>query len=361
MKKYTLILALFSTLSCFSQTCYVADPTRVNLKSATFPYVPGSPVKYVRVIIHFIQMDDGTGNFNEINDGMNPAHNYNGYDYASYIIDYANSLLDANQPMNLQPFGNVPVYDPGYRYLLSGVFFWKNSYLYSDFSALTPLMNNYGQSTNDAINIFVTSPNSGADAYARYIGDNAILLFKPYASYKESVNNNNGWYNRASAIIINHEVGHCLNVFHTLMTNGGTCDPVWDDFCADTPSIQQMLNLSKSNPCCWNDVHCSNNLMDYNAGMQSITPNQLDIIHSSLGNEKLNFTECKYQTTNLNISTFGSNSGAYIAKYINISGSSALILNGKTVYLKGNEITLNSGSEIQFGGKLNILSNPACN
>ncbi len=52
MKKYTLILALFSTLSCFSQTCYVADPTRVNLKSATFPYVPGSPVKYVRVIIH---------------------------------------------------------------------------------------------------------------------------------------------------------------------------------------------------------------------------------------------------------------------------------------------------------------------
>lgn len=361
MKKYTLILALFSSLSCFSQACYVADPTRVNLKSATFNYVPGSPVKYVRIIIHFIQMDNGTGNFNEINDGMTPAHNYNGYDYASYIIDYANSLLGDNQPMRLQPFGNVPVYDPGYRYQLSGVFFWKNSSLYSDFYALDNLMNNYGQSTNDAINIFITSPQGNGGGYAREIGDNAVLLFRPYLSYQESVNNNNGWYNRASAIIINHEVGHCLNLFHTLMTNGGSCDTNWDDFCADTPTIQQMLNLSEPNPCCWNDLHCSNNLMDYNAGMQSITPNQLDHIHSSLSNEKQNFTECKYQTTSLNINTFGNNSGAYIAKYITVSGSSALIPNGKTVYLKGNEITLSSGLEVQSGGKLNILSNPACN
>ena len=101
--------------------------------------------------------------------------------------------------------------------------------------------------------------------------------------------------------------------------------------------------------------------MDYNADMQSITPNQLDIIHSALSNEKQNFTECKYLTTNLNVSTFGNNSGAYIAKYITVSGTSAIIPYGKTIYLKGNEITLNSGSEVQAGGKLNVLSNPACN
>ena len=362
MKKYILLLAMFSTLSCFSQYCYVADPTNVNLKSGTINYVPGSPIKYVRVILHFIQRNDGTGNFNETNDGMTPAHNYSGYDYASYILDYANSLLGTNQPMRLQPFGNVPVYDPGYRYQLSGVFFWKNSTLYSDFNALSNLMSSYGQSTNNAINIFITSPQGlTAGGYARYIGDNAVLLFRPYANYIESVNNNNGWYNRASGIIINHEVGHCLNLYHTLMTNGGVCSDSWNDFCNDTPSRPQMYSLGQPDPCCWNDVFCSNNLMDYNADMQSMTPDQLNIVHSALSSGKLNFIECNYQTNSLNISTFGNNSGSYIARDISVAGTSAIISNGKTVYLKGNVITLNSGFEVQLGGKLNISTNPACN
>ena len=361
MKKYIVILALLSTLSGFSQYCYIADTSRTNLKSATINYVPGSPLKYVRIIIHFIQKDDGTGNFNETNDGMSPAHNYTGYDYADYITNYANNLLDDNQPMRLQPFGEVPVYDPGYRYQLSGVFYWKNSYLYSNYSALDALMSNYGQSTSDAINIFITSPQGDTGGYARFIGDKAVLLFKPYERYIESVNKNNGWYNHASGIIINHEVGHCLNLYHTMLTNGGTCQNNWDDYCDDTPTIQQMLDLSEPSPCCWNDVHCSNNLMDYNADMQCITPDQLDLIHSSLSNEKLNFTECNYQTASLHISTFGNKSGSYIARNISVSGASALIPNGKTVYLKGGEITLNSGFEVQVGGKLNLLSNPACN
>lgn len=361
MKPYIFIIALLSVLSSFSQECYVEDTTAVNLKSATSGYTPGSPVKYVRIIIHFIQKDDGTGNFNEENDGMTPANDFSGYDYANYIVNYANYLLVNNQPMRLQPFGEVPVYDPGYRYKLSGVFFWKNSTLYYSFFALNSLFNNYGQSTNSAINIFITSPQGSTGGYARSIGDKTALLFKPYVNYIESVNNNNSWYNRASAIIMNHEIGHCLNLYHTLMTNRGICKNDWDDFCDDTPTIQQMLDLSEPNPCCWNDTHCSNNFMDYNANMQSITPDQLDHIHSALDNEKLNFIKCNYQTTSLNISTFGNNSGAHIAKYITVSGSSAVIPNGKTVYLEGDEVILDSGFEVQAGGKLNILVNPECN
>ena len=101
--------------------------------------------------------------------------------------------------------------------------------------------------------------------------------------------------------------------------------------------------------------------MDYNAGQNSITPDQLNLIHTALDNEKINFIECNYQTTSLNISTFGNKSGAHIAKFIEIAGSSAVISNGITVYLEGNEVTLNSGFEVQAGGKLNILVNPACN
>jgi hypothetical protein len=361
--KYLILIqiALCCSLSSYSQFCYVADPTAVNLKSGTNNFVPGNPPKYIRVIIHFIQEDDGTGNFNAVDDGMSPANDFSGYDFAAYIIDYANNLLENNQEMRLQPFGDVPVYDPGFRYRLSGVFFWKNSTLYSDYNALTNLQNSYGQSTNSAINIFITSPQGSTGGYARWIGDNTVLLFKPYSNYIQSVENSNNWYNRASATIINHEVGHCLNLYHTIMTNGGTCQATWDDFCNDTPTIQQMLNLNEPNPCCWNDTHCSNNLMDYNADQQSITPDQLEHVHSALNNEKLNFIKCNYQTANLNISDFDNNSGAYIAENITVSGSSAIIVNGKTNYLECDEVTFDTGFEVEAGGKLIVHINSSCN
>lgn len=355
------IIILSSTVPCFSQYCFIADTTAVNLKSGTNNFDPGDPLKHIRVIIHFIQKDDGTGNFNENDDGLTPSNNFSGYDFAEYIIEYANNLLNNNQEMRLQPFGNVPVYDPGYRYKLSAVFFWKNSASYYDYYALSNLQNNYGQSKNSAINIFITSPQGNTGGYARYIGDNAILLFKPYASYIASVDNNNNWYNRASATLINHEIGHCLNLYHTVMTNGGTCKTDWDDFCDDTPTIQQMLDINEPSPCCWNDVHCSNNLMDYNASQQSITPDQLEYVHSALNNEKLNFCECNYYTMSLNLNTFNNNSGAYIAKDIIVSGLTATITTGKTVYLECNDVTFNSGFEVQTGGKLNVHVNPVCN
>ncbi len=362
MKKYLMILALISSYPCFSQYCFIADSTMGNLKSATVNYEPGGPIKYLRVIIHFIQKNDGTGNFNENDDGMSPSHDFNGYDFAQYIVDYANNLLKNNQPMRLQPFGEVPNYDPGYRYKLSGVFFWRNSTLYDNYNAATTLFNNYGQATNSAINIFITSEQGLTGGYARNVGDKTVLLFNPYAKYIQSVNENNDWFNSFSAKLINHEIGHCLNLFHTVFTsNTGLCCPSCDDLCDDTPSIPQMDSLGLPSPCCWNADTCSNNLMDYNADESSITPDQLNRIHSELNNAKLNFIECNYQISSLNITTFNNNSGAYVAQNITVSGSSATIVSGKTVYLECDGVTFNSGFEVQSGGKLSVLINPECN
>ncbi|MCF6332823.1 MAG: hypothetical protein L3J11_06015 [Draconibacterium sp.] len=367
MKKNIFFIMLISItpIICSSQECIMEYTTVVNLKSAGYTYTPGGATKYLRVFIHYVQKDDGTGNFNEVDDGLSPANAYNGYEFADYIINYANTLLAGNQAMRLQPFGNVPVYDPGYRYKLSGVFFWKNSSLYNYYSALSTLMNNYGQCTNSAINIFLTSEQGTTGGYA-YMGGNAIILFKAYKKYTDSVNNNNNWYNSSTAKLINHEAGHCLNLYHTVFTaNTGECCNDCDDFCDDTPTIQQMLDLSEPNPCCWNDSHCSNNFMDYNADMQSITPDQLDVIHDELDNDKNNFLECNYETSSLDICDFGTESESYIAETISILGScsnqTAVILNGQTVYLTANEVTFYPGFEVQAGGKLNVLINAACN
>ncbi len=367
MKKTIFFTVLFSIINIHSnsQECIIPDATVVNLKSAGYTYTPGGATKYLRVFIHFVQKDDGTGNFNEVDDGLSPANAYNGYEFADYIINYANSLLAGNQAMRLQPFGNVPVYDPGYRYKLSGVFFWKNSSLYNYYYALSALMNNYGQCTNSAINIFMTSEQGLTGGYVRHIGDNAIILFKAYKNYIESVNNNNNWYNSGTAKLINHEAGHCLNLYHTMLTNSGECSNSHDDFCDDTPTIQQMLDLSEPDPCCWNDTYCSNNLMDYNADQSSITPDQLNIIHDELDNDKINFLECNYENSNIDICDFGTESEAYIAESITVhnscSSQSSVILNGQTIYLTANEVIFNPGFEVQTGGKLNVLINPVCN
>ena len=105
--------------------------------------------------------------------------------------------------------------------------------------------------------------------------------------------------------------------------------------------------------------------MDYNADMKSITPNQLDIVHDELDNDKNNFLECNYETSSIDICDFGTESESYIAENITVLNScstqSAVILNGQTIYLTANKVIFNPGFEVQVGGKLNVLINPACN
>lgn len=358
LNKFSIAILLTSLLIVRSenlnaQFCVIEDPTITLFKSTTTNYVPDGSIKYLRVIIHFIQDGYGDGNFNKEDDGLTPPNDFNGYDYANYIIDYANISLANNQAMRIQPFGNIPVLDPGFRYKLSGVFFWKDSFHYTNYYALNGLHDLYGQSIDCAINIFITSPQGSVGGYVRSYDDNAILLFKPYLNYQQSVVNNNGWYNRASATIINHEIGHCLNLMHTILTSGGTCCPYCDDYCDDTPSILDLINMGEPSHCCWNGDTCSNNMMDYNADQQAITPDQLSRVHSTLNNSKFNYLSGNYSQQNLQINSFPNGSGAFIAKYINISGN-AIINNGEKIYLECNEIILESGFEVQLGGSLEI-------
>ena len=218
------------------------------------------------------------------------------------------------------------------------------------------LQNNYGQSTNSTINIFITSPQGSTGGYVRYYDDNAVLLFTPYLNYQNSVLYNNFWFNRASATILNHEVGHCLNLLHTILTGGGTCCTACDDFCSDTPSIVDLINIGEPSHCCWNGDTCSNNMMDYNADQQSITPEQLNRVHLTLENSKHYFLSGNYAQSNLHINSFINGSGAYIAEKVYISGP-AIINDGEKVYIECKEVTFDSGFEIQLGGSLDVEIN----
>ncbi len=87
MKNMLIFIALLlTTLSGKSQFCsYVISPTSSN--STLKGYVDqNTPVKQVLINIYYLLKFDGTGNFNELNDGLSPSNAYNGYQYAWDLI-----------------------------------------------------------------------------------------------------------------------------------------------------------------------------------------------------------------------------------------------------------------------------------
>ncbi len=85
-----------------------------KLKSTT-TFTPTGNIKNIRVIVHYLLKDDGSGNFNEEDDGLEPANDFSGYEYAEYLIDIMNNHMSNPCEMHLQPFGNIPVYDCEFR------------------------------------------------------------------------------------------------------------------------------------------------------------------------------------------------------------------------------------------------------
>jgi len=91
MKKLilTLLINIF-WLNIFAQFECMVDTTGMylfekrikdgNLCNQTINYIPDAttPIKYIRVNIHFMLTNNGTDNFNETNDGLGNS-NYTGY------------------------------------------------------------------------------------------------------------------------------------------------------------------------------------------------------------------------------------------------------------------------------------------
>lgn len=334
----------------------VLDPSKGNFKSA-YIFTPNQDgtKKYIRLIIHFLLKDDGTGNFNEVNDGLSPANDFNGYEYAEYIVDYMNSHMSNPCEMHLQPFGPIPVYDCEYRFELVGTYFWRSTANYN--AGLTTLQNAYGKNTNECINIFLIHDETSQGGYVRYLRDIAVWSGTHYQSYIQAVENENPWYNSSTQRLLNHEIGHCFNLHHTLMSGGGTCINDYNDYCDDTPTIQDMLNLGEPDPCCWNALHCSNNLMDYNAQKCALTPDQLARVHEELDNDKYYFRRNHFINSQVDICNIN-NSNTYIGEKVTISNNcTSVINNGTAVFINASEVELFPGFEIELGGSLYILIN----
>lgn len=241
---------------------------------------------YVRVNMHFMLKNDGTGNFNEYWDGIKDSTN-NGYVFAEKIIEKANYELRNNKKMFRKPIDvdSTPVLQNKMQYVLMGVYFDRDDkFQNDDFFSGWEIAEKYAQNGKTEINIFCIVPEREGSGIANTIlypeAKNVELwtkvsIYKAYTKFPD-------WSVQYAASAINHEIGHMLGLRHT-----------WneDDDCDDTPKGNKKPNgdhgqcwgFKDGDPFCGNWSNLSNNIMDYNEHFpHAYTPCQLNIIQTML-------------------------------------------------------------------------------
>ena len=86
-------------------------------------------VQNIRVNVHFLQHDNGAGNFGPFDDGRpgTPGTNDTGYSYAQALISDCNSNMAQNPPLRLAPGNTLTPIDKRIRWVLEDVYFDRNS------------------------------------------------------------------------------------------------------------------------------------------------------------------------------------------------------------------------------------------
>ena len=345
-------------------------PPEAKAKSPCSSIDPSTPIKYLRINIHYLLKDDGTGNFNETGDMLDPPNPFSGYDYANYIIDYCNLLLANNVTLNHQPYPPVPAEQTKYRLFLNGIFFIRNTTKYDQSN---PSLFNYIKNSGEAINLFLTPDKNGIiGGYTNALCGNRIQINGHDTRYILGIDVNNWWANQMLAETINHEVGHTLCRHHTITSSSGCncCNTpsgqffepcVSGDGCDDTPTVDELIAAGFTDPCCWNCSDKSNNIMDCVSSARGLSPCQICNIHLVLDNSKLPYQKCHYNTDDIEITGF-SDCQSYIAKTVSIPNNSSIVVSqNKGLFINAEEFLVNGELEIELGSTLIVNSMPNCN
>lgn len=323
-----------------------------------------SETLWVKVNIHFIHHSDPLNpmNFTSTWDGVDEVNNYNGYQYAEDLINMSNYRLSENPQVNMPPGNSIPNLETKYRLKLMGVYFHEDDELYNS-ESLGDLKNAFGINLGEEINLFFTSQDLGG-----YIGGAAVISGQRCAIFKgpwDAYAMYDGMMWPVSNGVL-HETAHNFTLRHTMRYGGGTCcnevvGSSCDDYCADTPSRQEIVNNYGFDPCCGSfeeGEQCENNLMGY-SGLTALTPNQLARIHHTLMLDMNNYLYkddlCSHDSSSIiEISSDMTwNQSRYVRRDIHVQGNSTLTVKCDLFLASSTKIIVEPGSTlIVDGGRL---------
>lgn len=254
--------------SCDDYAAYIPDTSHLD----------HTPIKYVRVNIHWVNTSDSTGNFfgNEA------------IEYTKGLLHAANYNLEGNKKMWLPNGNDTPLLPIRYRLVLTpdpnipndqGIYFHFDDevcyYIHRGRNANLGdrrVAQRYGVQLDSVMNIFIMPhhPDSVASKtyHAGMVGvflGNATKLAGPFENLQSTP-----WDLRGT---LNHEIAHAYGLSHAWL----------DDGCDDTPRHNRECWNKTDRPEC--DTLTSNNIMDYSFAQHAWSPCQIGKIHQRMSQE----------------------------------------------------------------------------
>ncbi len=330
MLKYLMVLfILFKSALSFSQNCIDYSGYIPEINNAE---------KIVRICLHVIQKDDGSGNF-QVTDASTLRRLFESQDNHRYIEVCPPS--DPVAGINDITFTKI-------RFLLTNIQFHQNSE-YWDFA------NNH--SACEYNSLFSTNYDSVINVYllqnTQSIYYGGWSFFPSFSECEMAIR----LYNMFPSAIMNgtlaHELGHSLNLYHL--------DDGWCSSCGDQLSDTPCPDIGNwCDPLISATDNCSNNIMSSCEISQRcyFSPQQIGRMHYALENTAISKFMCSRELIqNINITSNSSYASDYIFVGSNVSKNQTdgpiVITNNSNIILNANyEIIIYDGFEIQPGSEI---------
>lgn len=275
-----------SDIQSFTTTNQAQSLHRASSCNDFLAYAPDTahldhtPMKYVRVNFHWMNMSDS-------------LHNFNGQeaiDFTHQLLEAINKDLETNHKMFLPHNNNTPVLPTQYRFVLAprandpkdnGIYFHYDDKLapYVHKGRNANLMDRnpikkYSIQPDSVLNIFIMPHHPDSLKSATYgafgVGVSLGDAIKAAGMFENKDRTKPEDYRG----LFNHEIGHIFGLSHTWAYNDG---------CDDTPQHPNKCWAWTPEPPC--DTMAHNNVMDYNAYENAWTPCQIGKIHYAMAQE----------------------------------------------------------------------------